>query len=276
MEEALAVDGINVCYDVEGKGDNLLLIHGLGAGRKVWDHLIPQASRLFTVYAMDLPGFGCSDKPDVTYGVPFYVEFIIKFMDATGIDKTAIAGSSMGGTIAAAFAAKYPDKVTRLLLIAPSGLTPLHSPPLKSIALADASFWLMSHSRGMLEKMFEDLFYDRSNIPQELVDAMWLQMKDPNYRRAYTRNSTYLSYVHQEFPESLKQITAPVLILWGANDAMVPVADADKFAAMIPGSEVKLFDRCGHMVLQEAKGASTDAILSFLGEVDMYYTNDEI
>jgi pimeloyl-ACP methyl ester carboxylesterase len=276
MEEALAVDGLKICYDVEGAGDKLLLIHGLGAGRKVWRHLLPAASRYFRTYAVDLPGFGCSDKPDVAYGIPYYAEFVRQFMDAAGIEKAAVAGASMGGAVVAAFAAKYPERVARLILIAPAGFTPLRSLPVKSESLADASLWLMSYSRSLLVKMFEDSFYDRASIPQDLVDEFWTQMKDRNYRRAFIRNSTYLSQDHPEFAGILGNIRAPTLLLWGADDAVIPASDAEQFAGLIPRSEVKVLDRCGHMPAVEKGDACADAMLSFLGEVDLYYTNDEL
>ena len=276
MDDTLNIDGINVCFDQAGSGEPVILIHGLSVGRTVWNRLAEDASKLFTVYAVDLPGFGCSDAPDLPYGVPFYVDFLLKFMDEANIERATIIGSSMGGKIAAMFAAKYPERVSKLVLIAPGGLTPCHGRLTDVSWLIDANFWLMSKNRTLYRKSYEDSFHDAEKIPEWLVDMGWSMMKNPSYRRAFLRNAQYLSHPDPDFKDILGSIATETLIIWGADDRVIPSSDAKKFAEIIKNSEVRILDKCGHLVLLECSQQCNDLILSFIGEEDLYYTSEEM
>lgn len=276
MEETLTIDGYAVCYDLEGAGEPLLLIHGLNVGKSVWDQFRADAARHYTVYAVDLPGFGCSEAPDVSYGIQFYVDFMLKFMDAANIARTHLVGSSMGGQIAAMIAAKSPERVGSLVLLAPGGLTPLHTRFANAGWLLDANFWLMSKNKGLYRKSFEEKFFDADRIPDWLVDESWEMLQKPDYRRAVHRNAQLLAHQDPQFRENLKFIQARTLLLWGQDDRVIPVADAGRFADLLPGAEIRVLVKCGHMILLECGEQCTDLILSFLGEEDMYYTSDEM
>lgn len=275
MEETLTIDGINVCYDVEGNGEPLLLVHGLGIGKSIWKQFVADAVGLFTVYSVDLPGFGCSDAPDLPYGIPFYVDFLRKFMSAVGVEDADVAGISMGASIAAMFAARYPERVSRLALIAPVGLTPLHSRFASASWLVDTNFWLLSKNQGIYRKSLEESFYDPSKLPEWLVEEAWANMKKPSYRRAFLRNAQLLSRQEPEFKDALSLIQASTLILWGSADRVVPASDSDRYGRLITGSEVRVLEKCGHTVLVECPEQANDLILSFLGEEDLYYSNEE-
>jgi pimeloyl-ACP methyl ester carboxylesterase len=274
MEDTTGVDGINVCYAVRGKGENLLLVHGNGIGRPAWDNLVLDLSKYYTVYTLDLPGFGCSDMPDIPYNVPFYAEYLNKLMHQMKLEKSAVAGISMGGAVAATLAASHPDKVSKLILIAPGGLTPPQGEFVKPSRFMDANFWLLSHNKDLFRRSLEDLFYDKSKIPPALVDEIWERMKSPEHRRALLRNAQYLAKIDMAFPGQLGSIVAPTLIVWGREDAIIPVSDAERFAGLIPHADVLTLSRCGHAVTLEKPESLCDAILSFLGEEDLYYTNE--
>jgi abhydrolase domain-containing protein 6 len=271
MEDTIGVDGINVCYEVRGKGDNLVLVHGNGIGRLAWDSLVPNLSKYYTVYTLDLPGFGYSDMPNIPYNVPFYAEYMNKLMHQLKLEKSAVAGISMGGAVAAMLAASHPDKVSKLALIAPAGLTPPQGEFVRPSRFMDANFWLLSHNKELFIRSLEDLFYDKSKMPQGLADEIWSRMKSPEHRRALLRNAQYLAKVDMAFPELIVSITAPTLIVWGREDRIIPVSDAERFAGLIPHADVTTLGRCGHAVSLEKAEALGDAMLSFMGEEDLYY-----
>ncbi|HMK46281.1 MAG TPA: alpha/beta hydrolase [Methanocella sp.] len=279
MDEIVTIDGIKVRYDVEGTGDPILLIHGPGVGRSIWKQFISEASGMFKVYAIDLPGFGNSDAPkDLPYSIGFYVDFLLKFMNELGISKANVTGSSMGGMIVADMASIYPHRVTKIALIAPAGLSPMRS-KFSSISrrkLRGVSFWLMSINRGLFRKFYEDFFYDRKKIPEGLVNEAWGRMKDPGYRKALMKNSLLMAARDDQFEESLSSIKSRTLIMWGAEDRIVPVADADRFSSSIKRSEVKILENCGHMVLADQGELCTKSVLTFFGQVDLYYANEEV
>lgn len=274
MEDTIGVDGIEVCYEVKGNGDNLVLLHGTGIGRRAWDGLIADVSKHYTVYTPDLPGFGCSDMPDIPYNVPFYAEYMNKLMHQLKLENSAVAGISMGGAVAATLAASHPDKVSKLILIAPAGLTPPQGEFVKPSKFMDANFWLLSHNKDMFRRSFEDLFFDKSKIPGGMADEVWSRMKSPGHRRALLRNAQYLSKVDTAFPDMLSSIKAHTLIVWGREDLIIPVSDAERFASLIPNADVLTIGRCGHAVPLEKGAQLADAMLSFLGEIDLYYPDE--
>lgn len=274
MEETTLVKGINVCYEVEGKGDDLILVHGLGSSREIWRNTMKAASRLFKVYAIDLPGFGSSDKPDIQYGLPFYTDFMGSLLEELGIEKCALDGASMGGVIAASFASKYPDRVSKLVLTDPAGLTPLGTGLTRIPLIGDAAFWLMSRNKNMLRQLQEDSFYNPSMAHKTFADNGWDSMRNKAYREAILKNARYLSKVHPEYVESLRDIKARTLIIWGKDDRIMPVSDAHRYGELIRGSRVVLIDKCGHIPHVEKSDEYNKVLLAFLGEISMYYPEE--
>ncbi|MCD1295648.1 hypothetical protein CUJ83_11630 [Methanocella sp. CWC-04] len=277
MEETVLVDGINVYYEVEGKGEDLLLIHGMGMSGEIWKETIKAASRFFRVIALDLPGFGSSDKPDAKYGIPYYVEYIKKFMDALEIEEAYVAGVSFGGYVAASFASKYPENVIKLVLTSPMGLTPMPA-GVKGVPFSDGvlnvTYWLLSKNKNLFKSFGQDSFYDKSFITDKMIDEQWSMMKDPRYRKALQKNARYLSRLHPEYVDTLKAIVSPTLIIWGKEDRIMPVSDAQRYRGYIQGSRLVMLDRCGHMAPIEKKEDYNKALLTFLGEVDIYYQEE--
>jgi abhydrolase domain-containing protein 6 len=274
MAETIGVDGINVCYEVEGKGDNLLLIHGIGIGRAVWKDVVGELKYYYTVYEIDLPGFGCSDMPDAPYSVPFYAELLNKFMHQLKLEPSAVAGISLGGAIAAMLAATHPDKVSKLVLIAPAGLTSPQGEFVKPSRFMDANFWLLTHNKELFQRSMEDMFYDKSKLTPGLVEEVWADLKIPDHRQAVLRNVQYLANVDPGFTDMLENIAAPTLIVWGEEDTILPPIDAQKFSILIKYADVQLLKKCGHAAPLEKGEALADAMVSFLGEVDIYETAD--
>lgn len=274
MEETILVDGINICYRVEGEGEPLLLLHGMACSHGAWDKTITQASRFFTVYAPDLPGFGGSEKPVAEYGLPFYVDFLAKFLDALGIARCALAGMSMGGEIVAAFAAQNPERVVRLAMIDPKGFSPLIR-GLRTISVLGSPLYVfMFNNREILKRYFKSLFFDTRMLKEELVEQEWARLKDPAYRNSLSRNAKYLSTVDPGLPKTLEAITARTLIIWGREDAILPLEDAYRFKGSIANSEVVVLERCGHAPVLEKNDECNKALITFLAEVEMYYADD--
>ena len=274
MEETILIDGINVCYRVEGKGEPLLLIHGMAFSHEVWNKTIKEVSKSFTVYAIDLPGFGCSDKPAVDYGLSYYLDFMKKFVDTLNIQKCVLVGMSMGGEIAAAFAAKYPDRIDRLVIINAKGFSPLIKGIRSLPVVGSPTYLLMSGSRGYLKRYVENMMYDRSVLREDLVEEEWARIRDPSYRSSLSRNAKYLSTVDVEFPNTLKNIKAKTLIIWGKEDVILPVADAYKFKDNIENSRLVVINKCGHVPVLERNEELNRALMTFLGEINLYYSTD--
>jgi pimeloyl-ACP methyl ester carboxylesterase len=276
MEETVKVNGINVCYELRGRGEVVLFLHGLGFSHGMWGDAVKAASKYHTTCTIDLPGFGDSDKPESNYGTSYYVSFIRDFMNATGIDNAAIVGVSMGGAIAAGFAAKNPGRVSRLVLTSPIGLTPIYR-GLPGLPLVSSAMYLfMSRSKELFKHFAEDMFYNKNAIPHDFLWQEWARMKLPLYRAALVRNAKNLSLVDPAYVASLKSIRAPTLIIWGKNDMIVPPSDAYRYRDRIQGSELALIEKCGHVPPMEQSGKFNHAFMTFLGREDRYYEDDLI
>jgi pimeloyl-ACP methyl ester carboxylesterase len=209
--------------------------------------------------------------PDIPYSVPFYAELLNKLIHQLKIGPAAVAGISMGGAIAAMLAAHHPDKVSKLILVAPAGITPPQGEYVKPSRFMDAEFWLLAHNKDKFRKSLEDMFFDKSQLTPAIVDEAWKALQDPQHRRAMTRNAQYLAKPDRSFENMLESITAPTLIVWGEEDQIIPPVDAQKFSILIKYADVIYIKYCGHAVLNEKGEALADAMVSFLGEEDQYY-----
>ncbi|MBI2935631.1 MAG: alpha/beta fold hydrolase, partial [Chloroflexi bacterium] len=116
------VDGIRVHCIVAGRGEPVVLLHGLGASHIAWRDNIGPLSRRYAVYALDLPGHGDSAKPPLTYALPEGSSFLSSLLDTLRLDRAHLVGNSLGGMIALQFALDHPERVTKLVLADPAGL----------------------------------------------------------------------------------------------------------------------------------------------------------
>lgn len=271
LEETVKVNGINVCYEMQGKGEVVLFLHGMGFSHVMWGSSVKAASKYYTTCALDLPGFGDSDKPESNYGISFYVNFIKDFMNATGIDNAAVVGVSMGGAIAAGFAGKNPGRVSRLVLTAPIGLTPLYN-GLPGLPLVSSSMYLfMSRSKELFKHYAEGMLYNKEAVPKDLLWQEWARLNLPSYRAALVRNAKNLSLVDPAYEVSLQSIRAPTLIVWGRNDMIVSLSDAYRYQDRIRGSELAIIEKCGHVPPMERAEEFNRTFMTFLGREERYY-----
>ena len=269
------VRNIKIAYIDEGNGENtLLLIHGLGTYAKGWIKNIDALANDYRVIAVDLPGYGKSDKGYYKYTLDFYAQVLTEMMDNLGIEKVTPVGHSMGGQIAMRLALEYSDRVDKLVLISPAGferfengegdwlvkvMTPdlVKDTPIRSIDTnlrynfyetpADAEFLITERIQLRGASEFENYCYAVSKNVQAMIDGyVW---------------------------DSLDHISQETLILWGENDELIPNrflhAGWTKDIAQIgmeriPNNETMLFPKCGHFVQFEKSDETNMAILNFM------------
>ncbi len=260
MEAYASVCGVKLYYEAEGSGKAVILVHGNGLSHGQWKLNIKPFSRYYRVYAPDLPGFGQSDKPDAGYGVRYYVEFLRSFMDAMGMERAAIVGSSMGGAIAAVFASLYKDRVSGLVLCDPTGFVP--EAISRNKELYNAFIGLMIRSRRLYCR---PMFYNSSAM--RLLEGTSMVTDSKESRDAFMKNCKAILQYDPEYVRSLMSITAPTLIIWGEDDLLLPSDDAEKYRSLIAGAKVKIIPYCGHMPNVERHEEFNSAVLSFLGGI---------
>jgi pimeloyl-ACP methyl ester carboxylesterase len=260
MEEYVDVDGVKVYYRAEGSGSVVILVHSNGLSLGQWKYNVGPFSKYYRVYVPDLPGFGLSDKPDAEYGVDYYVKFLGSFMDALGIPRAALVGSSLGGAVVAAFAARYPDRVTGIVLADPTGLVPEGLSRNKELYNIYVS--LMIRSRRLYCR---PMFHDSSAM--KALEGTLLVTDSKESRDAFIKNCRAILQYDPGYIRALMSITAPALILWGEDDLLLPAEDAQKYKELILGSKVKVIRYCGHMPNVEKHGEFNSATLDFLAGV---------
>jgi pimeloyl-ACP methyl ester carboxylesterase len=262
--------GHSIYYVDRGRGEPLILIHGFGASLYSWRHVIGPLSESHRVIAVDLIGFGFSDKPDIEYSVPLFAEQIVHVMDRLGLPRAVLVGNSMGGRTAATIAVRHPERARGLVLIDPAlymnngGDRPLLFTLARQPCLGE--FLSLFNSRSRVRAMMEDIFYDDS-IPTEAdVDTYYAPLTMRGGSRAalsLLRNRGQ----DAELEAALPRLRKPTLIVWGAHDKWIPAANGERLKADIPGSSLLIIENAGHAPQEETPAPVIAAVSEFAGEL---------
>ncbi|MCP8899442.1 alpha/beta fold hydrolase [Gilvimarinus xylanilyticus] len=239
--------------------ETVILIHGLGQkGWRDWRQLIPPLAEEYRVLAIDLPGFGRSDKPAAKYSPENYARVLDALVTDAGIGSFRLIGHSMGGNVALRYATRYPQKVQRLVLISAAGILERSTFAQHSAALpleTDMFPSLQQLPPSLREGMSEMvrtlggglLRWDALPNPDQLLnasDATWataLQGR-PNLNAA-------LALVQEDYSRDLTDLQVPSLILWGEDDPVTPLRTGQLLDGQIPDSQLITFTGMGHMPL---------------------------
>jgi abhydrolase domain-containing protein 6 len=251
-----------IVYSEGGQGEPVLLLHGFGASADNWNRFASRLTKRYRVIAPDLPGWGQSTRLAVeSYGYPRQVERLRQFLEQLGLERFHLVGHSMGGFIAAAYAARYPEKVATLGLIAPHGVVePRASELAKSVAAGDN--WLVATSVPEFDRLLNNVFARRPYLPKSVF-----RLLAQHAIRNSAKSATIFAEMQTNEPpleEQLARITAPALIIWGDQDRVLDVSSAEVFRQRIQRSEVLLLPGSGHMPLVENARECLTAWLKFV------------
>ncbi len=247
----LSINDANVHYRDEGSGPILVLLHGTGASLHTWDGWTKELQADFRVVRMDLPGFGLTG-PDSShdYSMKHYGDLLAVFLDSLRLDRIHLAGNSLGGRIAWHFALAHPERLERMVLLDAGGYPTAREPFALKLArnpLTRAlARWITP--RSLIEKSLLEVYGDDGKVTAELVQRYYDLTRRAGNRAAFIAgaNTAY----DAEF-ERLKHLATPTLIQWGAEDTWIPVADAHRFDADIPNSELIIYEGAGHVPMEE-------------------------
>lgn len=242
----------------------VILLHGFGASLHTWDAWAQALEADYRVIRFDLPGFALTG-PDPTgdYTDARSMEVLLALMDRLAIARAALVGNSMGGRIAWNFAATHPDRVAKLVLMAPDGF----SSPGMSYGVAPAVPWMMRVlpyvlPTPLLRATLAPAYADASVMTDGLVAQYRDMMLAPGVRRAIVARLPQTVLVRPE--PLLRRIEAPTLLLWGEKDRMVPFTNAADYLREMPGARLVAFADLGHLPHEEAPGRSVEALRNFL------------
>lgn len=261
QEKSVAVFGAKIRYLEAGDASKptVILLHGLGGTAENWQFTIPALATQYHVIAPDQVGFGKSDHPSIKYRIATFVDFLDKFMSELKIEKASLVGNSMGGWVAAWTAIKYPNRVEKLVLADAAGIVP----PKFDF---DRIYQLNNSTRDEIRANMKLIFANPALQNNEaLVDQFLTARVTQNDGGTITSIIESIRRKEDYLNGQFSKIAKPTLIIWGKQDGLIPVADATTMNNGIKGSQLKIYDGCGHVPQFEKALDFNKDVLAFLG-----------
>jgi pimeloyl-ACP methyl ester carboxylesterase len=263
----IRLEGVAIHYVDRGQGQPLVLIHGLGGRIYNFRYNIPVLSEHMRVVALDLKGFGYSERPAAgDYSLTAQARLVGELMDRLGIPRAAVLGHSMGAAIALRLAANCPEKVDRLILVGsapPNGMVPRFAANLPLRPLLRLGAALVLHQPGLRERVLRQGFYDSAFVSPEMLEEFRLSAR---IRGSTDAIASLLSDAARDEPLDLSRVSRPTLLLWGESDRWTNLRLARWLADELPDARLQVIDRARHMVLEERAEEANEAILAFLSD----------
>lgn len=264
------VGGVRAHVRDEGDPDGvpIVLIHGSLGSLHAWEGWARELGRHARVISVDLPGHGLTGPwTRDEYTIEAYADFIEVLIDNLHLDKVVVAGHSMGGAVAWAFAATRPDRVARLILVDSSGYPAQEELPLTTRLgrvwpLGDMAIYFKPESA--VRRSLGDAYADPEMATPERVRRYAELQRFPGNREATLHRVRTQEPLD---PAPLKRMDVPTLIVWGAKDRWVPVGNAFRFQNDIKGAKLEIFENLGHNPMEEDPAATAAAVAAFIADV---------
>jgi pimeloyl-ACP methyl ester carboxylesterase len=253
------VDGTKIYWDEQGRGEPVVMIMGLGWSSNMWHRTRPVLAVHYRTIAFDNRGAGRSEVPPGPYAIAQMASDAAAVLDAAGADSAHVVGASMGGMIAQELALQYPKRVRSLVLActAPGGPHAVQADP--------ETIQVLFRPEGSPKERAEAVvpyIYDAST-PREWIDQD-LQVLSEWYPSLEGYMAQLQGILVWEGYSRLPQITAPTLVIHGANDRLVPPGNADIIASRVPGAQLIKLSNAGHIFMTDQSKLAHQAILEFL------------
>ncbi len=272
--EYVDVGDINIRYIKTGQGPNLVLLHTLRTQLDIFQKMIPQLSRSFTVHAFDYPGHGWSDIPDADYSMEFFIDAVEKIFERLDINDAIVAGVSIGGSIPLVMAGKNNPRIKGVVSINPydyAGKGPARGNLIARffmsiifVPVIGATF--MRFRIPLIEKLvFHGGVYDPASLPASFLKECYQVGERPGQLKGFInliRNSDSFMQAHRFY----NNISVPVLILYGEKD-WAHADERQKTSTAIPGATTETIEGTGHFLSLEKPELLVDRINRFSGSL---------
>lgn len=252
-------------YHDVGSGEPMLLLHGSGPGVSAWANWrlsIQSLQSDFRLLAPDLAGFGFSQTPaDIVYSRNLWLEQIVAFLDATGVDKVNVIGNSFGGSMALALAIHHPQRVNRLILMGSVGVPFELTPGLDAV-------WGYEPSEDNMRAIMQVFAYDQALVGDDLVRMRYEASNRAGVQEAFSamfpapRQRWVEAMAHPE--ADIRGIGHKTLLIHGRDDKVIPLSTSLTLQQWIDDSQLHVFGRCGHWTQIEHAAAFAHLVTNFL------------
>lgn len=268
-----ASDGTRIHMRDEGPRDApvLLLLHGSNSSLQSWEPWVADLKRDHRVISFDFPGHGLTGPAKSgVYTAPSYLAVIEDVRKTAGIERAVVAGNSMGGYMAWRYALAHRERVSGLVLISAAGY-PLAEgrPAVFALAAAPVLGEMFSSmtNPSMIERNLKTVMADDADVTAALVQRYTdLLLHDGNREATLKRLRTPID--QPDAWKDIGKITAPTLVLWGAQDPWIPAADAERFGTDIKGATVKVYPELAHVAHEEDPARTLADLRAFLANVE--------
>ena len=261
----LDVDGVRIHYVEAGQGPPVVLIHGWNASTFSFRYTIPELARDHRVVALDLKGYGYSDRPaEGDYSLATQAELVQRVMDRLGIDRADVIGHSMGGAVAMRLAVQHPELVSRVVLVDSVTMAEFRRAirfgrllkPLLPLAAP-----LALHRDRVGRAVFRTAVHDPAHLTTEVLEGYFRPLRMKGHLRALARQ---LVDRRQDKLVDPARIWQPTLILWGEHDRWLPLVHGETLARQISNAKLAVVRGAGHLPLEEQPATCNQLLLEFL------------
>jgi pimeloyl-ACP methyl ester carboxylesterase len=260
-DKTIPVFGQAIHYWDVGSGPVVVLVHGLGSRKEGdWGRAFVPLTKKYRVVALDQIGFGQSDKPLMDYSIQTYVDFLNEFLHQIKIEKASLVGESLGGWISAMYTLEASSDahmvpVEKLVLVDAAGLqlnTPI--PDLNPSTLEGE------------KKLLQTVFYNSSWVTDEVVKKSLTERIHANISYTVRSILSNPALASERLDAKLGGIHVPTLVVWGKNDALLPIDSGERYSKGIAGAKLVSFDQCGHVPPVEKTTEFVAEVTGFLGQ----------
>ena len=273
QDQYIKIGEINTRYWAVGEsGPNVVLIHGVGRFAEEWLPSIDKLAAHHRVYALDLPGHGLTDKPlSASYGLVDMAGFVKAFTESLGIGQAHIIGHSLGGGIALRLVLRFPEAVRKLVLVCPAGLGKEATLILRIATVPLLGEILTRPSLKGTRRLLKEFVNDPALLSEEFVEFNYRMAAQPGAQQAVlktlrTAGNLFGQYedTYRPIVNNLGKIKQPVLIIWGRQDRVLPVAHGQAAVTRFPTASLEVIENCGHLPMLEDTHIFNELISNFL------------
>lgn len=257
--------GARVHYVDQGKaeGSPVVLIHGFASSLGVWAGLRPVLEREHRVVALDLKGFGWTDRPRGDYSPQEQARIVVALLDQLKIKQAAVVAHSWGSSVALALVLLYPERVSKIVLYDAwvyAEQLPTFFLWSRAAALGELLFGLFYKEQPDVK--MSNAFYDKAYITEPFVEHVQKQLDRPGTTAAAL--AAVRGQRYELVQDRYREIKQPTLLLWGREDAVTVLDVGERLSTTLPNARLVVYPRCGHFPMIEAAAASNAEVARFL------------
>jgi cation diffusion facilitator CzcD-associated flavoprotein CzcO/pimeloyl-ACP methyl ester carboxylesterase len=273
--DRVTVDGIRLRYRATGEGDPVLLLHGIGQSLEDWTEQHDRLSAHHTVYSLDLPGFGFSERLPGNATLVKLAGILPAFLDAVGVrGPVPVVGNSLGGAVAMTLAVTNPDRVSALVLASSAGFGREVTMVLRLLAIRPVGAVLMRPNIKNSARTVGSLFYDRALATDARIQHSFALSRRREHAQTLLDVANDLGTFRGVSPRwraellaRLQRLQVPTLVVWGDHDHVLPSMHLNAAVAALPHAESHVFEKTGHMPQIERPDEFADLVEAFLSRL---------